>query len=249
MLNHTLVKKLTALLEAERFHDYAPNGLQVEGKESISRIIAGVTASQALLDEAVQQKADAVLVHHGWFWKGESPCLTGIRRSRARTVLGAGLNLIAYHLPLDAHPVLGNNAQLAKRLGILPENRWGEYELGWTGRLASGPETAAQFALRAEKALGRKPLLAGDPNKVVSRVCWCSGAAQREFEEAISQGADLYFSGEISEPTFHLACESGVPYLACGHHATERFGIQALGKWIEQNCGIEVVYVDIENPV
>lgn len=249
MRNHTLVAKLTALLEAERFHDYAPNGLQVEGKEDISRIITGVTASQALLDEAVRRKADAVLVHHGWFWKGESPCLTGIRRKRAKTVLEADLNLIAYHLPLDAHPVLGNNAQLAGKLGLTPEGRWGEYELGWSGTIATGAMTAAQFAERVEKVLGRKPLLAGNPERRISRVCWCSGAAQREFEEAIAQGADLYLSGEISEPTYHLARESGVPYLACGHHATERFGIQALGHWIEENCGIEVQYVEVENPV
>lgn len=249
MLNQTLVEKLSALLEAERFRDYAPNGLQVEGKKDIRRIITGVTASLALIEEAKKRGADAVLVHHGWFWKSDSPCLTGIRRSRAKAVLEADLNLIAYHLPLDAHPVLGNNAQLAAKLGLEPVSRWGEYELGWLGDIAGGPVTASEFALKAERVLARKPLLVGDPNRTVRRVAWCSGAAQREFEEAIGEGADLYLSGEISEPTFHLAQETGVPYLACGHHATERFGIQALGDWIRENLGLEVEYVEVENPV
>lgn len=249
MQTQMLVEKLNSLLEIERFHDYAPNGLQVEGRKETVRIITGVTACQALLDAAVSRQADAVLVHHGWFWKNESPCITGIRRRRIQTALQNGLNLIAYHLPLDAHPVLGNNARLAGVLGIQPTGQWGEMSLGWKGILKSGPMTASGFAALAAEKLAREPLLVGDPDRMVQTVCWCTGAAQGFFEEAAAQGADLYLSGEISEQTFHQARESGVPYLACGHHATERFGILALGGWIRENLGLEVEFIDINNPV
>ena len=226
MRNRTLVEKLNTLLEPERFHDYAPNGLQVEGKGEISHVVTGVTASLALLEADLH--ADAVLVHHGWFWKRDTPCITGIRYKRIQTALSAGLNLIAYHLPLDAHPVLGNNAQIAKRLGIIPEGQWGEMDLGWTGTLSAGSLTAKEFARLCEKTFRRTPLLVGPEDKVVRRICWCSGAAQGFFEEAE---------------------ETGVPYLSCGHHATERFGIQALGAWVEENCGLQVTHIDIDNPV
>ena len=211
MRNRTLVEKLNTLLEPERFHDYAPNGLQVEGKGEISHVVTGVTASLALLEAAADLHADAVLVHHGWFWKRDTPCITGIRYKRIQTALSAGLNLIAYHLPLDAHPELGNNAQIAKRLGIIPEGQWGEMDLGWTGTLSAGSLTAKEFAGLCEKTFRRTPLLVGPEDKVVRRICWCSGAAQGFFEEAVDQGADLYLSGEISEPTVHIAEETGVP--------------------------------------
>ena len=249
MRNRTLVEKLNTLLEPERFHDYAPNGLQVEGKGEIFHVVTGVTASLALLEAAADLHADAVLVHHGWFWKRDTPCITGIRYKRIQTALSAGLNLIAYHLPLDAHPELGNYAQIAKRLGIIPEGQWGEMDLGWTGTLSAGNLTAKEFAGLCEKTFRRTPLLVGPEDKVVRRICWCSGAAQGFFEEAVDQGADLYLSGEISEPTVHIAEETGVPYLSCGHHATERFGIQALGAWVEENCGLQVTHIDIDNPV
>ena len=249
MLNYVLTSKLSELLNAEQFQDYAPNGLQVEGKAEITRIVTGVTASLALIEAAKQCNADAILVHHGWFWKKDNPCLTGFRLQRVRTLLSCDMNLIAYHLPLDAHPVLGNNARLARELGLLPTGTWGEMNMGWIGHPENGEMSAGALAEQIGRRLGREPLLAGDPEKTVRTVAWCSGAAQGFYEEAIAQGADLYLSGEISEPTVHLARETGTVYLACGHHATERYGIRALGDWVRDNCGIEVRHIDIDNPV
>ncbi|HMW78708.1 MAG TPA: Nif3-like dinuclear metal center hexameric protein, partial [Rhodocyclaceae bacterium] len=239
---------LDQLLECGRFRDYCPNGLQVEGRPEIRCIVAGVTASQALLDEAVARGADAVLVHHGYFWRGEDGRVTGIRRRRLATLLAADLNLLAYHLPLDAHPEFGNNAQLARRAGWLPEGRFGEQDLGWVGRPAE-PCSAGEMAARLRAAVAREPMLIGDAGRRVGRVAWCTGAAQGFFESAIALGADLFVSGEISEPTVHLARESGVPYLACGHHASERYGVQALGEHLQDAFGIECSFVEIENPV
>ncbi len=248
MRNRELVSELDEFLQSSRFRDYAPNGLQVEGKEEITHIVTGVTASLALLEAAADLGADAVLVHHGWFWKSDSPCITGVRLSRIRKILSSGMNLVAYHLPLDAHPQVGNNAQIALRLGIRPEARWGEEELGWIGNLPRSMP-AAEFAVLAERVFRRSPVLLGPAEKHVQRIAWCSGAAQSMFEEAVNQGADLYLSGEMSEPTFHLANELSVPYLACGHHATERFGIEALGSWVRDQFGIKVTHIDLENPV
>ncbi|HMV00175.1 MAG TPA: Nif3-like dinuclear metal center hexameric protein [Rhodocyclaceae bacterium] len=248
MKRDELVGYLDQLLECGRFRDYCPNGLQVEGRPEIRCIVAGVTASQALLDEAVARGADAVLVHHGYFWRGEDGRVTGIRRRRLATLLAADLNLLAYHLPLDAHPEFGNNAQLARRAGWLPEGRFGEQDLGWVGRPAE-PCSAGEMAARLRAAVAREPMLIGDAGRRVGRVAWCTGAAQGFFESAIALGADLFVSGEISEPTVHLARESGVPYLACGHHASERYGVQALGEHLQDAFGIECSFVEIENPV
>ena len=248
MKRDELVGYLDQLLECGRFRDYCPNGLQVEGRPEIRCIVAGVTASQALLDEAVARGADAVLVHHGYFWRGEDGRVTGIRRRRLATLLAADLNLLAYHLPLDAHPEFGNNAQLARRAGWLPEGRFGEQDLGWVGRPAEAC-SAGEMAARLRAAVAREPMLIGDAGRRVGRVAWCTGAAQGFFESAIALGADLFVSGEISEPTVHLARESGVPYLACGHHASERYGVQALGEHLQDAFGIECSFVEIENPV
>jgi dinuclear metal center YbgI/SA1388 family protein len=248
MKRDELVGYLDQLLECGRFRDYCPNGLQVEGRPEILCIVAGVTASQALLDEAVARGADAVLVHHGYFWRGEDGRVTGIRRRRLATLLAADLNLLAYHLPLDAHPEFGNNAQLARRAGWLPEGRFGEQDLGWVGRPAE-PCSAGEMAARLRAAVAREPMLIGDAGRRVGRVAWCTGAAQGFFESAIALGADLFVSGEISEPTVHLARESGVPYLACGHHASERYGVQALGEHLQDAFGIECSFIEIENPV
>jgi dinuclear metal center YbgI/SA1388 family protein len=239
---------LDELLETARFRDYCPNGLQVEGRADIRRLVCGVTASQALLDEAVARRADAVLVHHGWFWKGEDGRVTGIRKRRLATLLAADINLFAYHLPLDAHAELGNNAQLAARLGWQVSGRFAEQDIGFLGSLpAAAPAAAVAESLEAR--LGRAVLLVGDPQRRVERLAWCSGGAQGWFEQAIAAGADCYVSGEISEQTFHLARESGVPYIAAGHHATERFGIQALGERLAAEFGLECEFVDLDNPV
>lgn len=243
-----LQQYLDNLLEVGRFRDYCPNGLQVEGRDTIHRVVCGVTASQALLDEAVARQADAVLVHHGYFWRGEDGRVTGMRRKRLATLLQRDINLFAYHLPLDAHSELGNNAQLARLMGWLPEGRFGEQEIGWTGSLAQ-PQSLEHVARHAAARLGREPLVLGDPGWTVKRIAWCTGGAQGYFEQAIACGVDCFVSGEASEPTTHLARESGVAYLGIGHHASERYGVRALGAHLAERFGIEAVFVDVDNPV
>ncbi|MCH2220781.1 MAG: Nif3-like dinuclear metal center hexameric protein [Dechloromonas sp.] len=248
MKREELVDYLDGLLVPGRFRDYCPNGLQVEGRAEIVRLVAGVTASQALLDVAVARNADAILVHHGYFWKGEDGRVTGIRRKRLSSLLANDINLLAYHLPLDAHPELGNNAQLAQRLGWVVEGHFGEQDIAWLGSLV-GPGTLAELATNVARVLGRTPLVIGDGSKHIRRIAWCSGGAQGYFEQAIALGVDAYLSGEISEQTVHLARESGVAYLAAGHHATERYGVRALAEHVAQQFGIACEFVDLDNPV
>jgi dinuclear metal center YbgI/SA1388 family protein len=242
-----LQRHLDELLDAPRFKDYCPNGLQVEGAPDISRIVCGVTASLALIDAAIERGAQALLVHHGWFWRGEDARVLGMKRARMARLLAHDINLLAYHLPLDAHPDLGNNAQLGRVLGLRPCSTTGDQGLIWLGE-PGAPTTAAQFGAQAGTKLGRTPLLVGDGQRVVRRIAWCTGGAQGYFEQAIDAGADLYISGEISEQTTHVARESGVPYIAAGHHATERYGVQALGAHLAQTFGLDTVFVDIDNP-
>jgi dinuclear metal center YbgI/SA1388 family protein len=211
-------------------------------------VVCGVTASLALIEHAATMQADAILVHHGWFWRGEESRVTGFRKVRLATLLRHDINLFGYHLPLDLHPQLGNNAQLAQRLGWKITGRCGEYDLIFIGEPAS-PITAGQLADDLAMGLGRKPLLIGDASRRVSRIGWCTGAAQSSFEQAVLAGVDVYVSGEISEPTVHLARESGVAYIAAGHHATERYGIAALGEHLAERFGLEVHFLDVDNPV
>lgn len=239
---------LDSLLECGRFNDYCPNGLQVEGRHRVTRVLCGVTASRALIERAIEERADAVIVHHGWFWRGEDARVTGFRRQRMALLLGHDINLFAYHLPLDAHPELGNNAQLARLLGWQFEALSRVQPLLSLGRLAR-PLPAGEVARLVAARLGREPLLAGDAERIVSRVAWCTGGAQGYFEQAIIEGAELYLSGEISEQTVHLARETGSVYLAAGHHATERYGIRALGDWLTREQGLEVIFADLDNPV
>ena len=241
-----LRRYLDDMLQPARFRDYCPNGLQVEGQAEIRRLVTGVTASQALLDAAIERKADAILVHHGYFWRGEDGCITGIRKRRLSTLLRNEVSLFAYHLPLDAHPELGNNAQLALACGWQPEGRFGDQDLGWYGSLPAG--LLRDLVPRVEAVTGHPLLVLGDLERTVRRVAWCSGGAQGYFEAAISLGVDLFVSGEVSEPTVHLARESGVAYLAAGHHATERFGVRALGEHLASRFGLFVEFVDIDNP-
>lgn len=248
MKREELLNYLEELLEPGKFRDYCPNGLQVEGRSEIGRIVTGVTASQALLDAAIERRADAILVHHGYFWKGEDGRVTGLRRQRLGSLLKNDINLFAYHLPLDAHPEIGNNAQLAKRMGCLPEGRFGEQDIAWLGRPGEATDLAA-LTVRLTRELGRPPLVIGEASRPIRRIAWCSGGAQGYFEQAITLGVDAYVSGEISEPTVHLARESGVAYLAAGHHATERYGAQSLGDHLAHRFGIECEFVDIDNPV
>ncbi|MES2069158.1 MAG: Nif3-like dinuclear metal center hexameric protein [Pseudomonadota bacterium] len=248
-----LAEFLASELQISRFRDYCPNGVQVEGRSEIKVLVSGVTASLALLQAALELRADAILVHHGYFWRGEDMRVIGQKQRRLKLLLQNDISLFAYHLPLDMHPQLGNNAQLAAVLDLVPEARFGEDELGWLGTLASGgPATLAELAAHVEQKLGRAPLLIGDPAQKLgasTKIGWCTGAAQNMLGDAITAGAAVYLSGEISEPTVHLARESGVAYLACGHHASERYGVQALGRHVAQQFGIVHHFVDIDNPV
>lgn len=248
MQREDLVAYLENFLEVPAFRDYCPNGLQVEGCAQVTTIVSGVTASAALLDAAVAANAHAVLVHHGYFWKGEDARLVGMRRRRIATLLAHDINLLAYHLPLDAHPEVGNNATLAVRLGITPTARFGEQALGAEGTLAS-PCTLAQFTAQVAERLGRPPLVIGSPEREVRRVAWCTGAGQGFFEEAAGRGVDAFITGEASEQTYHAARETGVAFIGAGHHATERYGVEALGAHLAQQFGLRHRFIDIPNPV
>jgi dinuclear metal center YbgI/SA1388 family protein len=244
----TLEQWLNSTLSTAAFNDYCPNGLQVQGKPTISHIISGVTASQALIDVAAQREADALLVHHGWFWKGEDPRVLGTRKRRLAALLSHDINLLAFHLPLDAHPVLGNNAQLARVLGLVAEPATASNGLLWFGSMP-GANTLDQIASRVEQRLHRVPLVIGEEGLPVQRIAWCTGAAQNMLDQAIHGGAQVFITGEVSEPTVHLAREAGVGFISAGHHATERYGVQALGQAIAQEFGIRVDFADLDNPV
>lgn len=246
MKNSELEQLINEKLNSAAFSDYAPNGLQVEGREEIQKIITGVTASQALLDEAVRQQADAVIVHHGYFWKGETPIIRGIKRNRLKTLLVNDINLYGWHLPLDGHPALGNNAQLAALLGI---NVCGTVEplVPW-GELAI-PVSGSELASWIEARLGRKPLWCGDtgPDRI-SRIAWCTGGGQGFIDAAARFGVDAFITGEVSEQTIHSAREQGLHFYAAGHHATERGGIRALSEWLAESTDLDVTFIDIPNP-
>ncbi|QJQ96425.1 MULTISPECIES: Nif3-like dinuclear metal center hexameric protein [Halomonadaceae] len=237
-------------LQARRFKDYTVNGLQVEGRPRIARLMTGVTASQALVEAAVAWGADALLVHHGYFWKNEPVAVTGMKRRRLAALLTHDINLLAYHLPLDAHVRLGNNAQLAARLGFevigCVDGELGEGLL-WLGSPPAGLDDRG-LAARLSVALGREPLLIPGHGGELSRIAWCTGGAQDMIASAQQAGAQAFISGEISERTTHMAREMGISYLAAGHHATERWGIEALGEWLAETYGIAHRFMDIDNP-
>ena len=239
---------LAEYLQVPDFRDYCPNGLQVEGRAEIASIVTGVTASAALIEAAIAAGADALIVHHGYFWRGEDGRITGMRRRRIGLLLEHELNLFAYHLPLDVHPEIGNNAMLAQRLGLVPAGCFGEQNIGVHGSLKDST-TLGALTRTIEQKLGRVPQVIGDPARAVRRVAWCTGGAQGLFEQAIALGVDAYISGEISEQTVHAARESGVAYIAAGHHATERYGVQALGEHLAQRFGLRHRFIEIENPV
>lgn len=246
-----LEQYLARLLNISSIRDYCPNGLQVEGRSKISRIVGGVTASQALIDKAIALEADAILVHHGYFWKGEAEPITGIKQARIKALLANDISLFAYHLPLDIHPELGNNAQLAKLLGfkttggLEPDNR---QSVGLVGELEQAM-SLSELTQHISSVLGRTALSIGDEQKQIRSVAWCTGGAQSMIDKAVALGVDAYLSGEISEPTVHIARETGVAYISAGHHATERYGAKALGEHLAQEFDIEFLFVDIDNPV
>ena len=249
-----LAKWCDQYLQADAFKDYCPNGLQVDAQQPIRRIVTGVTACEALIDAAIEQNADALLVHHGYFWKGEPPALTGMKGRRIHKLMQHGISLLAYHLPLDAHQTVGNNAVLAAQLdleitgGLYPE------ESHPVGNIATcDPISTADFQSKLHQVLNREPLVIfGSPegaDRQLQKIALCSGAAQDMIDQAALMGCDAFISGEISERTTHSARELGVDYFACGHHATERGGIKALGELIQRELLLEVSFTDIDNPV
>ncbi len=248
MLLNELRDYIGSLLEVGRFRDYCPNGVQVEGKSEVRRIATGVTASQRLLEAATAWGADAILVHHGYFWRNEDPSIIGIKKRRIAHLLQHEVSLLAYHLPLDAHAELGNNAQLGRHLGWVEQGRFGEQELACHGELAHA-QTLDQLSAHIAAVLRRTPQMIGEGERVVRRVAWCTGAAQGYFEAAVALGVDAFLTGEISEQNVHVAHETGVAFIAAGHHATERYGVQALGEHLAANCGIEHCFIDQDNPV
>lgn len=241
---------LAYFLQLSRFKDYAPNGLQVEGRSEIKRIVTGVTACQPLIDQAIELKADAILVHHGFFWKNEPQIIVGMKQRRIKALLTHDINLLGYHLPLDAHPTVGNNVRLGQVLGleniqVIPDVADG---LIWRGELAT-PMTANEFSQLINTKLGRQPLHLGLAPELIRTVAWCTGGAQDYLDIALSYGVDAFISGEVSERTYHSAMEQGVHYFAAGHHATELYGIQALGEHLADKFGLEHTFIDISNPV
>jgi dinuclear metal center YbgI/SA1388 family protein len=242
-----LQSHLAQLLAVERFRDYGPNGLQVEGRSQVHRLITGVTASLALIQAAVEQGADAILVHHGLFWRGQDGRVTGWLRARLAPLLAHDINLFAYHLPLDAHPELGNNAQFGTRLGLRADARFGEQDLGFAAD-AGALETAAALLAAVQRVCARPPVLVPGDGRALKRIGWCTGGAQGSFEAAIAAGVDAYLTGEISEPQAHIARETGVAFVACGHHATERFGAPAVGAHLVARFGLQHRFIDIANP-
>jgi len=248
---NTLVEYCNKLLAADAFQDYCPNGLQVEGSDQVQRIVTGVTASQAMVDAAVQAKADLLLVHHGYFWKGESAAVVGIKQRRLRALLVNDVNLLAYHLPLDVHAELGNNVQLANLMGWRitgPLEVGNPRSVGLEGELAE-PQSGDQLAQSLATALQREPLFIAGHQRPVKRIAWCTGAAQGYIDKAIALGVDAFITGEVSEPTVHAARENGIHFYAAGHHATERYGVQALGERLAQVFGVQHEFIDIDNPV
>lgn len=244
-----LVGALDQLLEPARFKDYGPNGLQVEGKPQIQKLASGVTASLALIEASIDWGADAILVHHGLFWRGQDGRVTGWMRQRLGALLAHDINLMAYHLPLDAHADLGNNAQLGKRLGLEADGRFGDQQIGWLGNAgAQAFADAGALARHVEATLGRPTVCVDGGKRPVRRIAWCTGGAQGYFEEAIAAGADVFITGEISEPQAHYARECGVGFIACGHHASERYGAPAVAEHLAQHWGLEHRFFDIGNP-
>lgn len=239
-----------ALLQPDKFRDYGPNGLQVEGDRDVKVLVSGVTASRALIEAAIEADADAIFVHHGLFWRGQDGRITGWMRERLRLLLTHGIHLFAYHLPLDAHPELGNNAQLARVLGLQADGHFGEQDLGFVGGSVGAHvwERPQALADQVAGALGRAVICVGDNDRAVRRVAWCTGGAQGYFEAAIAQGVDAFITGEISEPQAHLARETGVAFLACGHHATERYGAPAVAQRVAQDLGVQHRFIEIDNP-
>lgn len=246
MVNHNTLKDYcNTYLQITNFTDYCPNGLQIEGKSEVHKIIAGVSANLALIERAIDEKADALFVHHGFFWKGEDLSLTGIKKNRIKALLDNDINLFAYHLPLDAHPLVGNNILLAMRLNIQNPQPIGD-TLVWQGEVNL---SLSVLAKNIEKSLNRTPLVFGDNDKIIQKIAWCSGGAQNYIKYAIAQNADCFITGEVSEQTPAIALENNIAFISAGHHATERYGVQALCAHLCEKFELDYQFIDIDNIV
>lgn len=252
-MNHLELEKiLNQFLKPHLIKDYCPNGLQIEGRSEVKKIVTGVTACQDLIDAAIESKADAILVHHGYFWRGESESIRGMKYQRIKSLIENGINLYAYHLPLDIHPQVGNNAQLGQLLGLYDIQTLEEgnpHSVAVWGKLNT-EISIEEFSERIAKQLNRKPLhipCAGKSS--IQRVGWCTGGGQDYIQLAADRGLDAFISGEISERTTFVAREQNIHYFAAGHHATERYGVKALGEWLATNYNVRVEFIDIDNPV
>lgn len=246
-----ILQELKSLLRPEQFRDYCPNGMQVEGKQEVRRVVTGVTACQALIEQAIAARADLLLVHHGYFWRGEDETICGIKRNRVAALLKHNISLLAYHLPLDVHAELGNNAALGKLLDIRVTGDLGKQNnnsIGLTGELAV-PVSGAEFGRLLEQRLGRTPLHIEGRAKQIRTLAWCTGAAQNFIDLAVKAGVDAYVTGEVSEQTVHIARETGIHFYAAGHHATERYGVQAVAEYLATKLDFEHQFIDIDNPV
>ena len=251
LTRETLLTYLDQVLVPGQFKDYCPNGLQVAGQTTVRKIVTGVSANQALIDAAIVAQADTLLVHHGFFWKGESPCLVGIKQKRIQALMDHHINLIAYHLPLDAHIKWGNNIQWAKRMSWQVNKHFslpGSPNIGCLGTLPS-PITAQALQQQLAQVLGRTPLMIGSQDALLKRIAWCSGAAQDCIDHPDVAEMDAFITGEVSERTVHSALEQGIHFYAAGHHATERYGVMALGAHLAQHFDIEHTFIEIPNPV
>ena len=248
MLLNDLRDYIASLLDTSHFRDYCPNGVQVQGRAKVRRIASGVTASQKMLEAATAWEADAIVVHHGYFWRNEDAAIVGIKKQRIAHLLRHDISLLAYHLPLDAHAELGNNAQLGQRLGFVEQGRFGEQNIACYGELAQAL-TLSKLAQNIAQDLQRTPQVIAEGDPAIQRIAWCTGAAQGYFEAAVALGVDAFLTGEISEQNVHVARESGVAFIAAGHHSTERYGVQALGQHLAARFGIEHRFFDIDNPV
>ena len=245
-----LLAAFDTLLQPGRFQDYGPNGLQVEGRADVTKIVSGVTASRALIEAAIAAQADAIFVHHGLFWRGQNGCVTGWMKQRLALLLAHDINLFAYHLPLDAHPELGNNAQLGLQLGFEATGRFGDQQLGFMGARTDGSsfENAGETRQTPGKCIKKAVAQVERAPAAIKKIAWCTGGAQGFFEAAIAAGADAFITGEISEPQAHVAREMGVAYLACGHHASERYGAPAVAGHVAAQLGLAHEFIDIDNP-
>ncbi|PYF82975.1 dinuclear metal center YbgI/SA1388 family protein [Marinomonas alcarazii] len=252
MLRSEFELLLNETLSPSRFKDYAPNGLQVEGKKEINRVVTGVTASQALIDAAIELKADAIFVHHGYFWKNEDPRIVGMKYRRIAALIKHDINLYGYHLPLDAHPTLGNNAGLADAIGLSCRSALQagvpiEESIGIVGELEEAMSLDA-FQQRVESAVSRSVLFERVSDQPIRRVALCTGGAQGYIEQAVAIGADVFITGEVSEQTIHIAREMGIHFIAAGHHSTERFGARSMAAYLANECGLDATFIDVDNP-